>query len=81
MLLEVRSPNIFNYGRYATAVVVVVVVIPVEVFLMCIGGIDASTTNDVIPFVFIIYHGKLSSYHDIDAGAQSHNYQAVQYVV
>ena len=79
MLLEVRSSNIFNYGGYATAVIVVV--IPVEVFLMCIGGIDASTTNDVIPFVFIIYHGKLSSYHDIDAGAQSHNYQAIQYVV
>jgi hypothetical protein len=55
MLLEVRLPNIFNYGGYATTAVVVV---PVEVFLMYIGGIDASTTNDIIPFVFIIYHGK-----------------------
>jgi hypothetical protein len=56
MLLEVRLPNIFNYGGYATTTAVVV--IPVEVFLMCTGGIDASTTNDIIPFVFIIYHGK-----------------------
>jgi hypothetical protein len=25
---------------------------------MCTGDIDASTINDVIPFVFIIYHGE-----------------------
>ena len=49
--MEVRLPNIFKYGGYATDVV-----FAVYLFLMCVGGIDGSTTNDVIAFVFIINH-------------------------